>query len=72
MSIVTVGIDLGKTVCSVVALDENGAVVLRRRLRRTGLVDFVLKLDPCVVAMGPAVGHIILDAFLRRRGSMCA
>lgn len=34
------GIDLGKDVCSVVGLDEDGKVLLRRRMRR----DSVLKL----------------------------
>ena len=34
MNIVILGIDLGKTTCSVVGLDADGRVVLRRRLRR--------------------------------------
>jgi len=34
MTIVILGIDLGKNSCSVVGLDESGAVVLRRRMRR--------------------------------------
>jgi hypothetical protein len=34
MGIAVLGIDLGKNVCSVVGLDEAGAVVLRRRTRR--------------------------------------
>ncbi len=34
MAIAIVGIDLGKNSCSVAALDENGAVVLRRRVSR--------------------------------------
>lgn len=32
MSIFVIGIDLGKNVCSLVGLDETGAVVMRRRL----------------------------------------
>ena len=36
MAIAIVGIDLGKNSCSVAALDENGAVVLRRRVSRWG------------------------------------
>lgn len=34
MGIAVLGIDLGKNVCSVVGLDEAGAVVLRRRTKR--------------------------------------
>ncbi|RWX59243.1 IS110 family transposase, partial [Mesorhizobium sp. M4B.F.Ca.ET.089.01.1.1] len=39
MSIFVLGIDLGKNVCSLVGLDEAGAVVLRRRHRRDGVAD---------------------------------
>lgn len=34
MSIVILGIDLGKNSCSVVGLDESGTVIIRRRMRR--------------------------------------
>jgi len=34
MAIVILGIDLGKNVCSLVGVDEDGAVVLRRQMRR--------------------------------------
>ena len=40
MNIVILGIDLGKTTCSVVGLDADGRVVVRRRLRRDGVVAF--------------------------------
>lgn len=38
MSIVIVGIDLGKNSCSIVGLDSLGTVVVRRRLRRDGVI----------------------------------
>lgn len=56
MSIVTLGVDLGKTVCSLVGLDAAGKVAMRKRLRRAGLVAFVLNLDRCVVAMEACCG----------------
>jgi transposase len=31
------GIDLGKNLCSLAGLDETGAVVLRRRMKRAAL-----------------------------------
>jgi transposase len=56
MSIVILGIDLGKNSCSVVGLDESGMVVLRRRMRRLGVVAFAAKLTPCVMAMEACCG----------------
>lgn len=56
MAIVVLGIDLGKNVCSLVGLDACGAVVLRRRLRRSSVVDFVLSLPRCAVAMEACCG----------------
>ena len=35
MTIVTLGIDLGKNLNSVVGLDASGQIVLRRRVRRS-------------------------------------
>ena len=52
MAIVILGIDLGKNVCSLVGVDEDGAVVLRRRMRRQTVLTFAAKLPSCVVAMG--------------------
>ena len=37
MKVHVLGIDLGKNVCSLVGLDETGAVVLRRRAKRETL-----------------------------------
>lgn len=68
MSIFVLGIDLGKNVCSLVGLDETGAVVLRRRLRRDGVVDFVGKMEPCIVAMEACCGAHYLGRVLGSRG----
>lgn len=40
MTVVMLGIDLSKNVCSVAGLDETGAVVLRRPMKRDGVMDF--------------------------------
>jgi len=40
MKIVMLGIDLGKNVCSLASLDETGAVVLRRRMKRASVLLF--------------------------------
>jgi hypothetical protein len=39
MSIVILGVDLGKNSCSIVGVDEAGAVVVRRAMRRQTLID---------------------------------
>src|SRR5271169_4775792 len=51
-----IGIDLGKTSCSLVGLDGGGQVVLRRRLRRDTLVEFCSKVSSCVIAMEACCG----------------
>lgn len=56
MSIVILGIDLGKNSCSVVGLDESGKVVIRRRMRREGVIAFATKLSPCIIAMEACCG----------------
>lgn len=56
MSIVVVGIDLGKNSCSIVGLDAGGAVVVRRRMRRDGVIAFAAKLAPCTMAMEACCG----------------
>jgi transposase len=68
MSIFVLGIDLGKNVCSLVGLDEAGSVVLRRRLRRDGVAEFVGKLPTCIVAMEACCGAHYLGRLLKAGG----
>jgi transposase len=56
MSIVILGIDLGKNSCSLVGFDADGSVVVRRRMRRDGVVAFAAKLPPCMMAMEACCG----------------
>ena len=56
MTIVVLGIDLGKNTCSLVGLDGSGAVVLRRRIRRGSLPSFVKDLPRGIVAMEACCG----------------
>ena len=56
MSIVILGVDLGKNACSVVGVDAVGAVIVRRSMRRQTLIDFVAKLPACIVAMEACCG----------------
>lgn len=56
MEIVILGVDLGKTDCSVAGLDASGRVVTRRRIRRVKLAQFLVNLPRCVVAMEACCG----------------
>ena len=69
MAIVILRIDLGKNLCSVVGLDENGAVVLRRSMRRNSVFDFTAKLPTCVMRWKPAAARTISASCWRRKGT---
>lgn len=56
MSIVILGVDLGKNSCSVVGVNAAGAVVVRRPMRRQTLIDYVAKLPACIIAMEACCG----------------
>jgi transposase len=68
MQIAVLGIDLGKNSCSIVGLDEGGAVVLRRRMRREGVIKLAVKLKSCVIAMEACCGAHHLGRVLRAQG----
>ena len=68
MKISVLGIDLGKNVCSIVGLDESGAVVLRRRVKRETLIGLVAKLPPCIVAMEACCGAHYLGRLFADQG----
>jgi transposase len=68
MQIAMLGIDLGKNSCSLVGLDAGGTVVLRRRMRRDGVLAFLERLPSCVVAMEACCGAHHLGRALVARG----
>ena len=49
MKITTVGIDVAKSVFQVHGVDEHGKVALRRQLRRSQLLLFFSRLEPCLI-----------------------
>ena len=63
-----IGVDLGKNSCSLVGLDAAGHVVLRRRVRRDGVVGLVRKLPTCIVAMEACCGAHHLATALVAQG----
>ncbi len=68
MRIAVLGIDLGKNSCSLAGLDPSGAVVLRRRMGRQGILAFAEGLPPCVMAMEACCGAHHLGRILRAQG----
>jgi transposase len=50
-SVVTIGLDLGKSVFQVYGVDAGGAVVVQRRLTRSKLLAFFAKQPACLVGM---------------------
>ncbi len=54
--VAVLGIDLGKSRCSVVGLDAGGRIVLRRRVARAAPPELLRKLPACVVAMEACCG----------------
>jgi transposase len=68
MTIVTLGIDLGKNVCSLAGLDAAGSVIMTRRIRRDRLLSFLVELEPCVVAMEACGGAHHVARFCQELG----
>ena len=54
--VTTCGIDLAKNVFSVHAIDGSGAVVLRKTVNRTRLMELVAKLPACVIGLEACSG----------------
>lgn len=51
MTITTVGIDLAKSVFQVHAVNQQGCKILNKSFTRKQIVEFMVKLNPCLVAM---------------------
>jgi transposase len=66
--IAVIGVDLGKNSCSLAALDGNGAVVKRRRMRPDSIVAFVKDWPACVIAMEACCGAHHLGRQLAKQG----
>lgn len=49
--VITIGLDLAKNVFQVHGVDGAGNVVVRRQLRRSQVLPFFRKLEPCLVGM---------------------
>jgi transposase len=55
-SISTVGLDLAKGIFQVHAVDALGEVVVRKSLRRSKVIEWFARLEPCLVGMEACAG----------------
>lgn len=53
---ITIGLDLAKSVFQVHGVDAEGRVVVRRQLRRSQVLAFFERLEPCLVGMEACSG----------------
>ena len=68
MTIAILGIDLGKNLSSVVGLDADERVVMRRRVRRATLAELADKLEPCTIAMEACCGAHYVGRLFAAKG----
>lgn len=68
MHFASIGIDLGKTVFHLVALDEHSKVVIRKKFSRTQLLACTANLPPSLIGMEACSGAHFLGAALRDQG----
>lgn len=53
---ITIGLDLAKNVFQTHAVDSEGAIVCRRKLRRSQMLTVFSRLEPCLVGMEACAG----------------
>jgi transposase len=51
MQIITIGLDLAKSVFQIHGVDATGQVAVRKSLRRSQMLPFFAKLPPCLVGI---------------------
>ena len=51
MNVTIIGIDLAKSVFQFHSVDEDGEIVFRKKLRRSGVLDFLRDLPPCLIGL---------------------
>ena len=68
MQIRSVGIDLGKTTFHLVALDDNGKVLLKRKFTQKQLITFTANLQTSLIGMEACAGAHFLGRTLRAQG----
>src|ERR1035437_10241381 len=68
MEIRSVGIDLGKTTFHLVALGDNGKVLLKKKFTQKQLITFTANLQTSLIGMEACSGSLFLGRALREQG----
>src|SRR5208282_1463447 len=68
MNIASVGIDLGKMTFHLVALDDHGKVVIRKKFSRNHLLAYTANLQSSLIGMEACAGAHFIGAALRDQG----
>ncbi|HET7184166.1 MAG TPA: IS110 family transposase [Terriglobales bacterium] len=68
MQIASVGIDLGKTTFHLVALDEHGKIVARKKFSRQQLLAYTVNLPSSLIGIEACSGAHFIGAALRDQG----
>jgi transposase len=56
MQVTTIGLDIAKRVFQVHGVDASAAAVIRKKLRRSELLQFFARLAPCVIGIEACSG----------------
>ena len=67
-TLTSVGIDIGKDVFHLVGFNSDGKIVLRRKIRRSALVNEFEKLPPCIIGMEACLSAHFVSRTLRKLG----
>ena len=68
MKIASIGIDIGKTTFHLIALDEHGGIVIRRKFSRKALLAYTAKLSTSLIGMEACGGAHCLARLLGDQG----
>jgi transposase len=68
MHIASIGIDLGKTTFHVVALDNHGSIVIRKKFSRKQLLAYAANVPSSLVGIEACSGAHFIGAALRHQG----
>ena len=68
MQITSVGIDLGKTTFHLVALNEHGSIVIRKKFSRKQLLAYTANLPTSLIGIEACSGAHFIGAALREQG----
>ncbi len=68
MTISVHGIDIGKNNFHLFGVDEQGSKVIRKKLSRKNLLEYVANLEPCIIAMEACGGAHYLARLFKNYG----